>query len=404
MRNSKCIIVMLVITTVLLTGCWDSKEIKSLAIVMALGIDKDAENKGYRVSLQIANVGEAAGSIEGGSGYSTPITVYTTTGRTLLEAIRKTSKKVPRELYFSHLQLVIIGESLAKKGISNLFDFFERTPETRLTSMVLIAERDEAKQILETLTPIEKLPSNSLSTKMKLTEKLWSENTRVEIDDIVNGLGKQGKQLVISGVRLDGDSLEGDEKSNVEKSKPSVSVNIGRLALFKDGKLMRWLPNRQARGIILIQNKMKGSTINLNCQKKKNAIGIEILRSKTNVTASLHHGKPMFHVNIHEEGIISEVQCALDLNQTVIIKELERQWRNKTETDILAAVKLAQNEKSDVLGFGEVLNLSHPKVWNKWKHDWNHTFSESKVDVTVNVVIHHSGMRTKTYHTKETNE
>ncbi|GAA3330520.1 hypothetical protein GCM10020331_083410 [Ectobacillus funiculus] len=63
---------------------------------------------------------------------------------------------MPREPLFTHVQLIIIGESFAKRGIQDLFDVFERSPQARLTSSVLVTKGNDAKSIISTISPSEK--------------------------------------------------------------------------------------------------------------------------------------------------------------------------------------------------------------------------------------------------------
>lgn len=121
-----------------LTGCWNSRELNKLAIVTAMAIDKAASSNDYELTFQVVMPGELTNSGKGGNG-SAPFSVYGVKSKTLFEGIRKASKQIPRQLFFSHIQVVILGERLAREGIMEIFDFFERSHEVRLTSMLLVA-------------------------------------------------------------------------------------------------------------------------------------------------------------------------------------------------------------------------------------------------------------------------
>lgn len=58
-------------TTLLLSGCWSKKELTDLAIVAALGIDKNEEGR-YVGTLQIINPSNVAGGMQGGGGSQGP--------------------------------------------------------------------------------------------------------------------------------------------------------------------------------------------------------------------------------------------------------------------------------------------------------------------------------------------
>lgn len=383
----------------LLTGCWNSRELKDLAIVMAMGVDKAPKTNEFRVSFQIVNPGAVATGTTGGGGGDgpAPVTIYTGTGNTLFEAIRKTSKKVPRQLFFSHIQMLVIGETLAKEGIQDLSDFFERSHEARLTTKVLVARGTDAGTIIRTLTPLEKIPANGIAGNIETTSKVWSENINVEVDNVIKALESEGSEPIISGVRIVGNPTEGKKKSNIEQTEAPAQVEIKGVALFKDGKLKRWLDGHEARGTLWIQNKMKSTIVEIDCKDKKDAIGIEIVRSNTVVKADVKAGKPIIQIHIREEGNVAEVKCPIDLSKQEEITKLEEEWIRETKKEVMEAVKVAQSEKSDIFGFGEAVNRANPKEWETMKKEWSKKFSDSKVDVKVDAFIRRQGMRLKPY-------
>ncbi|MWC31296.1 Ger(x)C family spore germination protein [Paenibacillus sp. MMS18-CY102] len=394
MRRAK--LLLLLVSIGLLSGCWDVREMPQLAIVSSMGIDKSPAGNQYRVSFQVINPSEiSAGITEGTGGRTTPITVYAGSGDTLFEAIRESSDLMPRQLFFSHTRIIVIGEQLAREGIEDIFDMFERFSETRLTSRVLIARGSSAEAVLSTLTPIERIPSNSINGKLKFTSKLLSENMEIQIDDVIRALSSTATEPVLNGVRLVGDINQGNKKRNVESTIPIVRSRISGIAMFKSGKLVRWLDGTDARGVVRIQNKMKSSVDMLPCMAEKNAIAIELLRANTKVKAAFHNGKPSFHISVKQEGSLNEVKCSINLQKPEEITKLESQWSELVKQEIKGAFSAAQKEKSDIFGLGETFNRQHPSQWKKINKEWSSLFAESEVNVTVDSFIRHSGMRIK---------
>jgi spore germination protein KC len=64
-------------------------------------------------------------------------------------------------------------------------------------------------------------------------------------------------------------------------------------------------------------------------------------------------------------------------------------------------VKVAQSEQSDIFGFGEAVHRTNAKAWEKMEKEWGKMFAESKVDVTVDAFLRRTGMRLKSYLSKE---
>ncbi|GAA3314972.1 hypothetical protein GCM10020331_008860 [Ectobacillus funiculus] len=73
------------------------------------------------------------------------------------------------------MQLLVIGEAVAKEGIQEVFDFFDRDSEARLTTKVLVTRDVEAGAMLKILTPLESIPANAHTRKVELSEKNYGQ-------------------------------------------------------------------------------------------------------------------------------------------------------------------------------------------------------------------------------------
>ena len=160
----------------LTSGCWSNKELNDLALVSALGIDKNEKGR-YVGTFQIVNPANVAGGLQGGGGGQGPaVSVYSTSGDNLVEVSRRASTKISRRLYYAHTNLVVISEELAREeGISKIMDALDRDPEFRETATMVIARETKASDIIKTLTAIDKIPANKVIKTLKLTEKRWGE-------------------------------------------------------------------------------------------------------------------------------------------------------------------------------------------------------------------------------------
>ncbi|MEW9669343.1 Ger(x)C family spore germination protein [Ammoniphilus sp. 3BR4] len=402
MKTKAFLLTALFLVLILLAGCWNRRELGELSIVIAIGVDQIPQKNEYRVSFQIVNPAVVAtGATGGGAGKATPVTVYTETGSNLFEAIRKASQKLPRQLFFSHIRIIVIGEPMARKGIEPLFDFFTRSHETRLTTHVLVARGTSAESIIRTLTPLEKLPANAVDGKIKFSEKIWSEEMSVEIDDVVRGLVSEGSEPLISGVKMTGKPHAGGKYSNIEETKLPVVLEIRGIGLFKEGKLMRWVDGPEARGLIRLKDKMKGTVMSLDCNEKKDGVAIELTGSRTEIKTEFVNGKPKFQIRIREEGNIDEIECPLDISDPEVIEKLEKEWAAETKKEVMAVLEIAKKEKSDIFGFGEAVSREYPKEWEEMKKDWGSSFAESHMEVKVDSYIRRTAMRMQPYFLKE---
>lgn len=397
MKTHHTYVLLTLISLLFLTGCWNSRELNEMAIVVGIGIDKVPESGQYRVSLQIVNPSSfAASKASGGGKGMMPNIVYSSTDQTLFSAFRKTTQKVSRRLFFAHSQLLVIGEPLAKKGINDLFDFFERSHELRLTSSVVIARGLKAEALLKTLTPLETTSAESVRDKLLVTSGTWAYNADEDVLSIIKSMHGPGEP-VISGVRVIGDPAEGEKKSNLERSLPSTTIEMKGIGIFADRKLTAWLDGESARGAVWALNKMKSTIVNIDCDNKKEAISIEIIRSSTKVRAIMRSGKPVLSLHVKEEGNLSEADCPINPDKHKVLVKLQKQLTEETRKEIKAAIKAAQRKKSDIFGFSTEMERTHPTEWKKMKNNWPAIYSQSEVEVHVEAYIRRTGLRIKSY-------
>ncbi|MDQ0974881.1 spore germination protein KC [Neobacillus niacini] len=382
-------------TALLLSGCWSKKELTDLAIVAALGIDKNEEGR-YVGTLQIINPGNVAGGFQGGGGsQGPPVSVVTGTGDTIVELSRRTSRKLSRRLYYAHTNLVVISEELAKEeSISSILDSLERDAEFRSTAIIVIAQESKASDIVKVLTAIDKIPANKVIKTLKFTEKIWGENISVSMQEAIKTLVTPGKELAVSGFRVSGDVSRGKTIENTQQTEPSSLLSAGSLAIFKEGKLTQWIDGEFARGSIFLLDKLNASAIDLKWEGKDEAMVYELIRQKTKVSARMEKGKPRVFIKVQAEGNIGEARVPIDLNNPDVLLKIEKVIEKEIKKEISMAVKKAQKNKADIFGFGEALHQTNPKEWKKMNTKWNDIyFPEVKTDIVVDAFIRRTGLR-----------
>ncbi|OLS40321.1 Ger(x)C family spore germination protein [Bacillus sp. MRMR6] len=398
MRKIKWFLTVLILQVPILSGCWNQQELTDLAFVMGIGIDKGSEDYKYEVTFQVVIPGNVAtGNEGGGSGGGIPVVISKSEGDTLTEAARKATKSISRRLYYAHSNLVVIGEDLAKEDILDTLDALERDPEFRTTSQVIIGRDSKAEEILTTLTNIDKLPVEKITKGLKGTEKRLGENIQVSVDDLISAIVSKGKEPLISGYKVFGKKEKGKTNENLETTAPPARLDVDGMAIIKDGKLIGWLDNENARGAVWVLDKVESTGINIDWNGKKNAVNVIPIRSKTKVSTAVKNGEPRITVFVEEEGNLSEANTAIDLMDQKVIMKLEKKVEEKIKMQVEGAIKEAQKQKSDVFGFGEKVHRADPKYWKKVQDEWNEHFAEIETEVKVDFHYRRSGIRTNPF-------
>ncbi|MGQ4667677.1 Ger(x)C family spore germination protein [Metabacillus halosaccharovorans] len=387
-----------ILSILLISGCWDSNELQDFSIISGIGIDKggnDPENR-FRLTVQIINPSIVSGGQQGGNVQSSPVTTYSETGSTLKEALRKISNEAPAELFFPHIQIMLIGEELAKEGIQELFDVIERDPKFRVLFPVLIVKGHTAEAALKVSTSLRPIPSAKIEGSLQSSKAIWGEHPSTRADQAIMKLGEGS--AAITGIEINGDVEKGNQTANMQEISQSTKLEIKGLAIIRDGKLEKWLEGVPARGVVWANNEIEETVMNLDCPKKKDAVAIDIGRAESIIKAEVKKNKPVITIKINAEGAVSETHCSLELDKDETIKELETQLRTEIKDEVQTAIKTLQEEKGDVFGFREYINIADKNYWKKIKDKWEEEiFPESEVNIEVNATIRRTGMKVKSY-------
>lgn len=384
----------------LLTGCWSRRELNELAITVGLGIDKVGDN--FIVSAQVVDPGQVAMK-SGGGANRVPVTVFQETGKTIVETLRKMTTSAPRRIYLSHLRMLIIGEEMARSGISETLDFLSRGHETRTDFFIAIAKDARALDVLNVLTPLEKIPANNMFYSLETSAKFWAPTHGIFLDEMINNLSAEGKSPAVTGIQLKGNSSKGDSLNNILSVTPFAELEYAGLGAFHKDKLIGWLNDDESKGFNYIQGFVEQSIGHLECPDG-GKIGTDVIRTHTRVKGNVVDGKPSILIRLYAEGDVAEVSCDIDLQNPDTIIKLSEQVNEEFVKLIYSPIRKAQQElKIDFLGFGNVFRKSYPKEWEQWKTNWNEMFTEMPVQVEIDYRIRRIGTITNSL-TTETEE
>ena len=381
-----------VFSIVILTGCWNKYELNELAIVVAVGIDKSEE--GYLVTVQLLNPSEIT---KEQPTTKPPVTTYRASGVTVFEAIKKLSMEVSRKVYFSHARLVVFGEDLAREeGIAKTLDFLTRDHVMRTDFYNVIAKDLRAEELLNVLTPLEEIPANKIYYSLETSEKVWAPAHHVQLDELINSLVSEGKEPVMTGVTVKENLEIGMDIQNVEKADVPANLQLSNLGVLKKDKLIGWLNKDENIGFSHIVGTVQSTLVNTPWPEG-GVIGVELIRTKPHISGKVVNGVPKITIDHRVEGNIGDVEIEIDLIKDETIKKIEKLLEEEIEKNMYLSVEKAQDLKSDIFGFGEVIHRSNPKAWEKLKYNWDEEFEYLEVNIHVTAKIKRIGTTTESF-------
>lgn len=341
------------------SGCYNYKEINDMAIVSSIGIDKDNKNDKYIVSAQIMNSKESEDSED------SQITVYTKEGDTVHEALRNITLKSPRKLYGNHLSKIVLSEEVAKEGIDNILDIFNRITEVRNEFIITIVKEDKASDVLKVLTTTESIPAEYVKLSLKIADKTSGLTYATKLDEFISLYLKKGIDPVVPVLKIDKKEKKGTTINNITTTNPISKIVIEDLAVTNKGKLETYLKNEEIIGYNFLRNQIQKMIIPVKCDDENNYASILILKNKTKSNAAKKDNKYIINFNINSEAIITEYNCKKDLTDEKVIKELEKDTEKKIKRYIKKSLNKQKETKGKFLGLERIIYLDYPKYKNE---------------------------------------
>lgn len=376
-------IFILLLLCLFLCGCGNYRELNQIAIITGVGIDKKDDE--YEVSLLIANAQKSETTSK--EGESQP-TVYSGKGKSLVEATKEVDRKTPKQLYFGHINVVLISEEIAEEGFLNVADWLLRNPESRKKFYLMMTKDSTAKEVLEIVSPLESFPSQNIATLMGSNEETQAITNSVTYSDFINNILVEGIEPILPSITVIGDDKDGDDKANLDTTNPNSYLKLETIALFKNDKFKGFASENDSKAINILKNTVKQSIFTINYNDSNVNLSTKNISSKIKIKSAKE-----FDIKVTGDATLSEINSDTNLNKEQTIKDIEKELNKTIKKQINKAIKKMQTKyKSDIFGFGNLIYKNHPDAWKKIKDKWNDVyFPKIKVNIQTDVELVSTG-------------
>lgn len=381
-----------------LPGCWNRRELNTLAIVVAMGLDQAPEKGKVEVIAQIVKPGEITPpSGKGGGGRSAgskPVVVLTTSGDTVFDAVRNAVLQMDRRLFWPHAKVIVVGEELARSGVAPLLDWIDRDAEPRRLSWLFVA-RGNARDVLSAEGLIEKVPAAFLENLAKASGAV-SKAPKVRLHDFLKLLTTEGRDPFCAGIEVleKAEDPGGPGEATGQSEDEGKSVELAGTAVFKKDRLTGWLNEKETRGLLWVLGKVESGVVVVPSPTRGGGrLSLEITRARSRITPHFAGGQLSIAVEIKEEGNVGEQLSFGKLAKPEIFAALEKKQAEVIEQEVRAALAKAQKEWGvDIFGFGEAVHRKYPKEWSRLKAHWREVYPTVEVNLKVSTKLRRMGL------------
>lgn len=329
--------VILILVVFLLTGCYDYVELDDMGIVSSMFIEREDDE--FVVSLEILNTNE---DIPRGS------EIINARGKTFMDAITSLQNSSDNIPYYSHMNMMVISEDVAKEGIEFLYDFYSRNISIRKDFYIYVAE--DVQEFIDFKTD----PGQSIGENIKkMTEKSMERNgtfATCEFREVIYDYLRD-MDFVLGSIKVDDDKLKLDDKYAFVDNKMSINVQ-DEVAL-----VINMLKNSNKSFAEAGRNSYEIHEYSLSPEIKKDAITFK-LKGAARMS------------DIHDKAITQDQ-----------IEDLTKELNKGLENMIMDVVLYTKEMDMDLLGLNHLYYLHYPK---EVKSDsWKNLKYSVKADVTI---------------------
>lgn len=397
MNRKLNLLILTVILPFLLYGCWDSRELNSLSIVSATSIDRS--NDEWVISFQVVIPQSIATQTGGGAGGSqSPITIFSTRGKTIREAMQNANLEAPRTLFFAHNSILILNEQVARKeGVRQILDFFLRPLESRETMSVLLT-KGKASNLLEVLIPLEKITGNAIQRVITQGQENLSQVKNIKLIDFASMIANPYRSAVVPELKVSGDQEEQSTLDALKSTRNKAVIKLGDLGVFRGDKLVGWMKREESRGVAWLSNSVKNLIIVFPCSDRENTqlSSYRVVHSSTQVEPVMVNGSINMRVHIETKGALDETSCTMDLTKPDVITKLEETITEQIKDEIGIAWKRMQELNTDPVGFMDMIHRRYPSVSRRLSTS-EQPLQELELNLNIKVTIEHTNMINKPF-------
>ena len=243
MKKHIKIFICLLISMLLLVGCWDMVEIDRRLFVGLVGIDVSDEPNKYTFHFSIPIAREIIGGESGGGGGGgQSIGLLSTEAYSLIDAAKNLALRINRDIYFEHMRIVVIGEDVARDYLKDILNPFARQTEFNRRSRIAICE-GKAEKVMKVEPWSEKLKAEYMES-LFATRAMTGKFIEMDLGDFFRSINTENGNTLVSKITPNG-----------------TEVNIGGAGVIKDFKFIGWLNEEETQGVNFFLGKIRGGDI-----------------------------------------------------------------------------------------------------------------------------------------------
>ncbi|KLU62084.1 spore germination protein B3 precursor [Peptococcaceae bacterium CEB3] len=388
----RLLLILALVFTLSLSGCWGKVEVDQLGFVLAIGIDPGQSPGTYDVTYQMGLPKQSSG----GGGANIDNMTLTVQARSMRESVQKIYDIGSRRPFVGTVKVIVLGEDLAKEGVNRIIDFFQRYYEFRRTVFLVIA-RGKASDLLNVQTQHEKMPALSLQGFMQEA----SSTSTFPVTRLGHYLTVLGSGIEAPVIPVANSLKSGQEGVKYQAKTPGQAeeIHIGGAGVLNGDKLVSILTKEETRGYMWLQNEVKHRFITaaLPGHNGQHFASARIITTHTDFQVEpAANGGYSLHYRITGKWDLDEFygsQKRLTPSEwlTATAPMVNKAFTQVIQQECESALTKSRELGLDFLGIGRIIEEQNPSYWKEIRNQWQADLADFPVTVDVRISPENAG-------------
>ncbi|MEH7350491.1 Ger(x)C family spore germination protein [Gottfriedia acidiceleris] len=368
-------LLLLFVPILLLTGCWDQKQLSQLTYVSALGVDY--VNNEFVLYFQVLDFTTIGKSEQGSSGTEGPnIWIGKGKGSTFAMAWNAIYNSTQQKTLFGQISSVVFSKAaLGKKQVAESMDTMERFIDARITPWIYTT-----KEPIDKIFAIEPLlPNSPIMTILHLPNGNYEQHSLISPMKVVEFaalINEPSASIIVPTIGIKYELWKKDDKN-------MPMMNINGAFLFYKKKEPQWLSKDDLIGLRWVDQNTENTPLSLDEKNGKLKAVLPIKKPNIKIQTKISKaGVPKFNMNIQVNATADQ------LNSQFSNKLLKNEVEKKIKKEILETYSIGISKKLDVFHLEEELYRNNYSSWKSITKKNNfpltsHSLGTIKVKVTL---------------------
>jgi spore germination protein KC len=410
---------LLLILPLLLTGCWDSRELEESNYLIAIGLDK-GKSAPLAVTFVLArpdksatggtSKGEGGESGDGGDeGGDTGKDGGQTKGMISVEAPSLTGAAfflttvMSRPTTLSQAKMILLSEELARDVGMIVLDEAARNQAIRRSTM-LVVTKGRAADFLRAIAPgpgqltdfaaiqsaQEVVRAASIPRRARVNDFLIHTSTAYQEPVTYYAFvtrGRESRETAPEALAFSG-------SANYSRS-GGPAIDFAGSAAFRGTKMVGVLSTIDTRALLMVHDEFRQVDLELPDPSGAGvSVGLRITRGRNpEIRTDLKGGRPRLFVKIRLEGEVLTMPTAVNYTLPSDRRKLESAVEALIQDQVTTFFTKTQAWGTDVGGLGRLVARQFPTVTAWDQYNWPRRYRDAQIDVAVEMKLRRFGLQ-----------